>query len=181
MNKLIVIIAVILLPSCSTLKKSKYVGAASGAVICGILGASLGQELSPDKESEGFNRRFGGAVGAASCGALGYLLGGSMYKSDPRNFEDKPIDFNKKKEAHEQITLPESSDLNLSDLRIEQTNEEVIPLIKGLPNQLKTKVKRQKLIKYKVSPQTLKTKDGRVIYFSGGQAIEHKFVDTKGE
>lgn len=65
--------------------------------------------------------------------------------------------------------------ITLDDLSFKESGYADIPLIKSLPNSLKSKIKRQKIIKYQVEPQVIKTKDGRTLYFSGGEAIEHKY------
>ncbi len=168
--------------SCSTLSKSKTYGAITGTLICGVLGASLGKELSPNKESKGFNKLLGGVSGAGLCGVGGYFLVAHLYKSDPRNMEDVPIDFNKKQVSPRQETLSEDyENINFSDLSLEQDYQNQIPIIKQLPDSLRDKVKRQKLIHYQVKPQTIITKDGRTLYFSGGEAIEHRYTSSKGE
>ena len=180
--KILTLSAILLTSSCSTLRKSKIYGGLAGAVLCGIVGAQIGKDRSPDKESVGLNKNIGMATGAAICGVGGYLLGKALYESDPRNFEDKPIDFeNSKKEESKQAFLPTgNSGIDFSDLSIKQDSESRIPLVKGLPVELKGKIQRQKIIKYKVPAQTIKTKDGRLIHFNGGQAIEHRYENTKG-
>jgi len=181
--KNILLISIILLNSCSTMTRSRTLGAVTGALVCGILGVGIGKELSPDVESNGLNKGIGGTVGATACGALGYFFGGKMYKSDPRNFEGKPLDFKDSPRIQKpQETLPEATDgIDLSDLGLEKSSSDLLPLLKDMPKELKSQVKRQELIKYKVKPQTLKTKDGRLIHFSGGEAIEHRYIDTKGD
>ena len=96
--------------------------------------------------------------------------------------EDAPIDFNKKQVSPRQETLSEDyENINFSDLSLEQDYQNQIPIIKQLPDSLRDKVKRQKLIHYQVKPQTIITKDGRTLYFSGGEAIEHRYTSSKGE
>jgi len=174
-----IIIALILLNSCSTLKRSKFVGALTGALTCGVLGSYLGKELSPDKESESFNRVLGTGSGAALCGLGGYYLGASLYENDPRNMEDEPIHFNDKNitpTSSQQMLPPNFTNITFEDLKHKTYGEESIQLIKDIPNSLKEKIPRQKITKYKVDPQTIK-KDGKTIYFSGGEAIEHEYIE----
>lgn len=172
--KKMLIFLIILNSGCSTLRKSKIAGTSSGIIICGVLGSAIGKLTSPDARSENLNQTIGGVSGATLCGVGGYFLSKALYRSDPRNFEDKPIIFEQKKEVLKQETLPEvTHDLNLRDLRFKKTEEVTLPLVKNLPESLKKKVKKQKVIHYKVGPQTILTKDGRTLYFSGGEAIEH--------
>lgn len=183
MKKILVIAALSLqLCSCSSLSKSKTYGAITGALACGVLGTYAGGELSPNQASRGFNKVIGGVSGAGICAVGGYLLGKYLYESDPRNFEDTPIDFEKRQDTPKQEVLSEDfGNLSFSDLSLEQDYERKIPIIKNLPQNLKEKVKRQKVIHYRVKPQTITTKDGRTIYFSGGEAIEHRYISSKGE
>lgn len=168
--------------SCSTLRKSKTYGAITGALVCGVIGSYLGGELSPNKSSRGFNKTLGSISGAGLCAVGGYFLGSSLYQSDPRNMEDTPIEFRRKKVTPKQEVLSEDySNINFNDLSLEQDYQNQIPIIKELPKNLKDKVKRQRIIHYRVKPQTITTKDGRTIYFSGGEAIEHRYINSKGE
>ena len=180
MKKFLIILTIVLtLQSCSTMRASKLTGMATGAVLCGLLGSGLGAELSPDDESKSFNKALGGATGAGVCGVVGYWLGGNLYQNDPRNFEDSPLKFDEKKNQEGlQNVLPEPSpNIDLSDLSYVKNLENEMPLMKGLPKPLKEKIKRQKVIRYKLKPQTIKTKDGRTLYFSGGEAIEHSYIN----
>jgi hypothetical protein len=170
-------ISIIILSGCSTQTKSKMYGAITGGLICGTLGAYLGYELSPDSESEDYNTVLGSGIGAGVCGIGGYFLGSHLYQSDPRNKEYEPLKFeNKKKESSQELINNELEDISLKDLSLTQKEYAQIPLIKGLPKSLKNKVKKQKIIKYKIKPQMIKTKDGRDLYFSGGEAIEHQYA-----
>ena len=170
------------LSSCSSLSKSKTYGSITGAVLCGLLGSYMGGELSPNESSRGFNKTLGGVSGAGLCAVGGYFLGRSLYQSDPRNIEDTPLEFRRKQDTPKQEVLSEEySNINFSDLSLEEDYQNEIPIIKKLPENLKDKVKRQRLIHYRVKPQTITTKDGRTIYFSGGEAIEHRYVGSKGE
>lgn len=176
--KIFVIALLLTLTSCSTMMKSKTYGAIGGALICATLGAELGEQFSPNEESNGFNRTLGTSIGAISCGFGGYFLGKELYGNDPKNFEEDPIEFEKKPLNPRPVQESLNSNLNninLSDLAFKEDGVSHLPFVKGLPEQLKRKVKRQKLIKYKVEPQTIKTKDGRILFFSGGEAIEHQY------
>ena len=177
MRALLVVILSVSLLGCSTLKKSKTYGAIAGGLICGVLGSAIGKEVSPNPESEGVNKVIYGAGGAAACGLTGYLVGTALYEDDPRNHEYDPMKF---EDPKKQITPQEQLNtglegLDLSDLSIVKEGEAQVPLVQSLPDSLKSKVPKQKVIKYQINPQIIKTKDGKLLYFSGGQAIEHKY------
>lgn len=174
-KNILIIILILNISSCSTLRKSQIYGAAATGIICGVLGASIGKELSPNKESETLNKVIGSASGATLCAAGGYYLGRYFYKSDPRNNQYEPIKFKENsKPSTKQETL-NNDELSLSDLSL--TDEKIIemPVLKDVPKGLREKVSKQKIIKYKIKPQVIKMKDGRKVYFSGGDAIEHKY------
>lgn len=179
MKKVVLISSILLLQGCSTHKKSKMYGAIAGSLVCGTLGAYLGKELSPNKASESFNKVLGASTGAVACGGLGYYLGGKSYEEDPRNQEGPPIIIRpaKTSENNQQLLNTDIPDIEFSDLSMVQDGNAETPFIKGLPDELKKKVKKQKLIKYKIKPQVITTKDGRKLYFAGGEAIEHQYED----
>ena len=178
MKLITLLITVLTLQGCSTMTKSKTYGAITGSLICGSLGLYLGKELSPDAESDSFNKTIGLVSGLSLCGISGYYMGKSFFESDPRNMEYEPLDI---KDRHSnprpnQETLNRNiEDLDLSALTFEKSAVAQIPLIKSLPNELKRKVVKQRIIKYIIKPQVIKYKDGRILYFSGGEAIEHRY------
>lgn len=173
-----IIILTFLLSSCSTLRRSKIVGAVTGSLTCGILGAYLGKELSPDRESDSFNTLLGGTVGASLCGIGGYVAGASMYSSDPRNMEDAPLEFPKKIQTiNHQEKLPDNpTNISFSDLASKASGVEKIEVLKDVPEDLRKQLPKQEIIKYKVEPQTIK-KNGKLYFFTGGEAIEHQYVE----
>jgi hypothetical protein len=177
MRHLTLLVLVFSFFSCATRSGSSFYTSLGGSLVCGTLGIFLGGELSPDRESVTFNRSIGAGIGAASCGLGGYYLGQKLYDNDPRNQQLEPIKFNKpKKTVPVQQTLnTDINGINLSDLKLTQMETIDLKLIKGVPKELQGKILTQKLIKYKVLPQTIKTKDGRTLYYSGGTAIEHLY------
>lgn len=171
-----IILILLLLTSCSTQRKSETYGAIAGGLACGALGMSLGSEFAPNEESQGVNKLIGGASGATLCSTGGFFLGRALYKSDPRNQEMKPIEIKPMNTGGKQEMLNVGlNDIDFNELRKMPNEALVTPFIKSLPKELQSKVHKQKIIKYKIEPQTIKTKDGRTLYFSGGEAIEHKY------
>jgi hypothetical protein len=96
MSKLIILVLIISLQSCSSLSKSKTYGAIGSAFLCGTLGAYLGKELSPNKKSESLNKVVGMSTGASLCAIGGYYMGKNLYENDPHNIQQKPIEFKPK-------------------------------------------------------------------------------------
>lgn len=168
---------------CSTLGKSKVYTSLASSAVCGVLGGYIGKESSPNKASEGFNKVIGLTTGATLCGIGGYFLGEMLYKSDPKNFEYPPIEIEEKKKQTpaQEFIENDFGHLNLSDLSIEKNDQAITPLIEGLPEELKKKIDKQRIIKYRIKPQAIKTKDGKVLYFSGGEAIEHVYESQQEE
>lgn len=176
--KLTLLISIILIfNSCSTMKKSKLVGAATGTLICGFLGNKLGKELSPNRASETGNQILGLSTGVTVCGVGGYFIGKMLYEDDPRNHEYEPIKFqqNQERNLNTQQSLNTQMDLDVESLPLVEQQKVLIPELNDLPNSLKSKVQKQEIIRYKVEPKTYKTEDGRTIHFSGGEAIEHRY------
>lgn len=68
--KFVIILSLYTLTSCSSLRKQVTYSSISGA----LLGGVVGKELSPNKESDGFNTIIGAASGAVLAGVLGYFL-----------------------------------------------------------------------------------------------------------
>lgn len=175
MKQLVILTILLSLSSCATKSSSAFYTSLGGSLLCGTLGIFLGGELSPDEESVTLNRSIGGGFGAGVCGIGGYYLGKKLYDTDPRNQELEPIKIDKpKKSSPTQQTLnTDINGINLSDLKLTRAQIVYSKLIKGLPKELKGKIETQELIKYKILPQTVKTQDGRTLYYSGGTAIEH--------
>ena len=97
MNKTLILSLIFMtFQSCSTLSKSKTYGAIGSALLCGTLGAYLGKELSPDKQSETLNKVVGMASGASLCAVGGYFIGKNLFESDPHNMQGKDIKFKSK-------------------------------------------------------------------------------------
>ena len=99
MKKILMLILLMLIQSCSSLSKSKTYSAIGSALLCGTLGAYLGKELSPDKPSETLNRIIGMSTGAGICAVGGYFMGKTLYESDPRNIQHEAIKFKPKNDG----------------------------------------------------------------------------------
>ena len=179
MNKFLLII-LLLNSSCSTLKSSRFWGRVGGTVLLGSLGYAIGKESSPNKESEKVNSYIGITLGAGVGAFAGDALAKYFYKEDPLNFEDKEIIIDKKVIAPQELI--NNSELSLNDLGIftEKSIYKVYktPVTSKIPKSLKKKINSQIVLKYKLKPRKIKLKDGRVIHFLGGEALEHRYIEN---
>jgi hypothetical protein len=159
------LVLIILLSSCSTLKKTLVYSAMSG----GLAGVAGGIALSPNKQSTGANAAVFGLIGAGVAAITGYVL----YKDDPRNYklkhmlmEKKPID-------------PDELEINLGafkiDANLEKKEAYKVP-VKDLPKELKGKVNKQYLIKYQSKERYVK-KGTKTFYIPPFEVFEHTYDD----
>ena len=158
------VVFVLLLVSCSTLKKSIIYSALSG----GMVGATSGAILSPDKPSQGANAVVFGLIGAGVAALAGYAL----YQDDPRNYK-----LNSMLLPEEKRPLPDEVDIGLGNINIQAKLQEQegykVPLGE-LPDKLKGKVKQQYLIKYQ-SKERYVTNGSRTFYIPSFEVYEHSY------
>jgi hypothetical protein len=177
----IVIVFLIICSSCSSMKKSKIYGTSAGVLVGGLLGGFVGKELSPNSQSDQLNTLLGSGIGALSFGAGGYYIGKNMYSSNPENFKGDPIKIKKIKK--DQQTYLINNDLGLNKINID-TKKSIkkayeVEIENKLPNHLKQKVLKQVVIEHLIPAQEIKLDDGRLIYFEGTTAIEHRYLSQK--
>lgn len=162
MRKLILLFSIILLvQSCSTLKKSLLYGGIAG----GSIGVIAGNTLSPDSESRIPNMAVWGSLGLISGAALGYLF----FADDPENRElPSMIVPNNEKGAisnskfNEAIVIPTDS---------KKYEVETGPL----PERLKGKVKKPFLIEHEIPERVEELKNGKTITIEAHKAWEVSF------
>ena len=162
------IFLVILLSSCSTMKKTLIYSSLSGAT----LGASAGYALSPDDESRGANALVFGVVGAGLTALAGYAL----YENDPRNKKLKHM-LEKKK------LNPNEIEIDLGGINIDadlKKSDVFSSPVKALPEALKGKVKEQFIIKYE-SKERYVNKDNKTYYIPSFEVYEHAYDNLGGE
>lgn len=156
------LITILLISSCSTLKKTLIYSSLAG----GMAGATTGVLLSPNKESQGANAAVFGLVGAGIAVLAGYAL----YQEDPRNQKLKPMLDMKEDD-------PNKVDLDLDGLNIEaslsQSEKYMSPKMK-LPKELEGKIKNQYLIKYQ-SKERYINKGAKTFYIPPFQIYEHAY------
>jgi hypothetical protein len=162
---ILVLSLVILLSSCSSLKRSMI----GGALIGGIVGGSGGAIFTPDKYSRDKNAYLGGVLGAALGAGLVYLFHeGPEKKTKPPMQLDGPI------ETHQEVPLfdfsPELKHIK-PEVNFKPLKKYEVPLEK-LPAELEGKVKKQFIIEYESEPRTLEI-NNRTIQIGPFKAWEH--------
>ncbi|MGB0454610.1 MAG: hypothetical protein ACPGJV_12955 [Bacteriovoracaceae bacterium] len=167
--KVIFLILLISICSCSSKKKTLIYSSLVGGVT-GSLGGAL---LSPDKESRGANAAVFGLVGAGVAALTGYAL----YKEDPRNeLFDNMIRDTKKREIDDGKV-----DINLGAINIDATLSKKesyqVPLV-DLPEKLKGKVNQQYIIKHRSKEQFI-NKGNKTYYIPAFEVFEHAY-EKKG-
>lgn len=165
--KLSLIFSLILLSSCSTLKKS--IGA--GAIIGGVVGGTGGAVFSPDEFSRDRNAYMGSMIGALAGAGLAYLM-----HDEPKKKVASPMLLDEPSELHKEVPLFDFSP-ELKHIRPEVNFKPVkkyeVPLEK-LPTELEGKVKKQFIIEYESDARTLEI-DNRTIQISPFKAWEHVY------
>lgn len=153
--------------SCSTLKKS--IG--SGALIGGVIGGTGGAIFSPDSYSRDKNAYLGGIVGAALGAGIAYLL-----HDEPQKKMANPMLLDGPTEVHKEVPLfdfsPELKHIR-PEVNFKPMKKFEVPLEK-LPPELEGKVKKQYIIEYESEARTLEI-DNRTIQISPFKAWEHVY------
>lgn len=165
--KFSLLFTLILLSSCSTLKKSIGVG----AIIGGLVGGTGGAVFSPDEYSRDRNAYMGSMVGALAGAGLAYL-----FHDEPKKKTASPMLLDEPSEVHKEVPLFDFSP-ELKYIRPEVNFKPVkkyeVPLEK-LPTELEGKVKKQFIIEYESDARTLEI-DNRTIQISPFKAWEHVY------
>ena len=162
------LICLILLSSCSTLKKSIV----SGAVIGGMAGAGGGAIFSPNDYSRDKNAYVFGVMGALVGAGLGYLFHEEPKKAGYKSpmILDEPI------QNHQEVPLfdfsPELKNVK-PEVNFKPVKKYEVPQEK-LPKELEGKVKKQYIIEYEADARTLEL-GNRTIQISPFKAWEHTY------
>ena len=162
MRRILVMVLLLLVASCSTLRKTIIYSALSG----GVAGATTGKASSPNRASDGGNVVLFGLGGAAIAAGIGYAL----YRDDPRNYKLK------------HMLLGKNLDLEVGDLEVhanlDQQKTYHVPLI-PLPEKLKEKVGKQYLIEHRAREQFIK-KGKKTFYIPSFNVFEHSYSEIGG-
>jgi hypothetical protein len=165
--KISLLLLLMTLASCSTLKKSML----SGALIGGVVGGSGGAIFSPDPMSRDKNAYLGGVIGAVAGAGLAYL-----FHDGPEKKMKAPMLLDEPAQIHKEVPLFDFSP-ELKHIRPEVNFKPVkkfeVPLEK-LPKELEGKVKKQFIIEYESDARTLEI-DNRTIQISPFKAWEHVY------
>jgi hypothetical protein len=159
--------AMLILSSCSTLKKS--IGA--GAIIGGIVGGTGGAIFSPDEFSRDKNAYLGGVIGAITGVGLAYL-----FHDEPQKKTADPMLLDGPVKTHQDVPLfdfsPELKSIR-PEVNFKPMKKYEVPLEK-LPAELEGKVKKQFIIEYESDARTLEI-NNRTIQISPFKAWEHVY------
>ena len=155
------LILLLILVSCSTLKKTVIYSSLSGAALGGVGGYSL----SPDNESRAANAAIFGVVGAGVAALAGY----SLYKDDPRNMKLKHMLEKPKRDGEIELDL-EGININAN---LEQSEFYKSPS-KDLPEKLRGKIKEQFIIKYQSKERYVNQGD-KTYYIPSFEIYEHAY------
>lgn len=161
-----VFIALLLLASCSTFKKSLT----TGALVGGIVGGTGGAIFSPDRDSGPKNAYLFGVIGALAGAGFAYLLHDDPNRPKPPMMLDEPA------QTHEKVPLfdfsPELKHIK-PEVNFRPVKKFEVPQEK-LPPELEGKVKKQFIIEYESEARTLEI-DNRTIQISPFKAWEHVY------
>jgi len=161
------LLIILLLTSCSTLKKSMI----AGALVGGVVGATGGALYSPDENSRDRNAYLFGIVGAAATAGIVYLI-----HDGPKKPTQTPMILDEPIQTHKEVPLFDFSP-ELKHLRPEVSFKPMkryeVPLEK-LPPELEGKVKKQFIIEYESDARTLEI-ENRTIQISPFKAWEHVY------
>lgn len=165
--KISLLLILVTLTSCSTIKKSMM----SGALIGGFVGGSGGAIFSPDAMSRDKNAYLGGVLGAFTGVGLAYL-----FHDEPSKKMNAPMLLDEPAQIHKEVPLfdfsPELKHIR-PEVNFKPMKKYEVPLEK-LPPELEGKVKKQFIIEYESDARTLEI-DNRTIQISPFKAWEHVY------
>jgi hypothetical protein len=169
-NILLLLILILNLSGCSTLRGSLT----AGGIIGGTLGAMSGAVFSPNKQSVPGNALAFGIIGAGA----GALVAHYFYTNDPENRDLKQMmipelaPVNKKDEVPLFDFHPELKNIK-PDLNFKPVKKYEVPIEK-LPANLQGKVKKQYLLEYESEGKTIQY-EGKTIDIGPFKAYEHVY------
>ena len=167
----------------ATLKKIYY--SFAGSILFGFIGGVAGKSMSPNPESDDFNRNVGALTGGAVGGSLGYWLANKSEGENPSNFKGEDIKLEYELKNQEKLVpLGKKPELKLRDLGItldlsklqKKAYKENVKA--EIPEDLKKDIQKQIIIEREVPKQVIKLKDGSTWILKDAKLIQHKFVEN---
>ena len=157
MKNISILTILVILSSCSSLKKSMFYGGISG----GAIGAFAGSSLSPDSYSKTPNALLWGGVGILAGAALGYFF----FKDDPENGELPQMILKDEKRIRttEDFSAPMIIPTEASKYKLKDTQ---------LPDSLRSKVPHPSIIEMTIPERIQRLENGRTIVIEAHKATE---------
>ncbi len=159
------IISLLVITGCSTLKQSLT----TASILGGIAGGLAGGILSPNKASTLPNVVIFGALGAVAGSVSAYYL----HKSDPENWPIEPMKLESDQLQSNYSESPKENAGFNPILELNQSKKYLVPT-EPLPNELLGKVKKQYILEYESSEQTLQLGD-KTLIIPPFKAWEHAY------
>lgn len=158
------LIFVILLSSCSTLKRQQLFSGITGALIGGSIGAMIGKSLSPNQKSDQLNTILGASIGSLIGAGSGVAIGTYFWQEDPTNI---PMENMLIKDDLVKTPPPQTKYKVLLPQNLKK-----IPLEGELPASLKGKVKKGHVMVFEV-PEYEEDSEQGTIYHEAHQAYQY--------
>jgi hypothetical protein len=157
MKNSILIMILLSISSCSSLRKSLVYGGLSGAAIGGFAGSSL----SPDAYSRTPNALIWGGVGLAAGAALGYFF----FNDDPENRElpQMILKDEKRMKTSEDFSAPIIIPTSATKYEVRDVE---------LPQSLKSKIPKPSIIELTIPERIQKLDNGRTLIIEEHKATE---------
>lgn len=157
MKNISILTILLIVSSCSSLKKSMVYGGISG----GAIGAFVGSSLSPDSYSKTPNALLWGGVGALAGAALGYFF----FKDDPENgvLPQMILKDEKRMRTTEDFSAPMIIPTEANMYKVRD-----IPL----PDSLRSKVPHPSIIEMTIPERIQRLENGRTIVIEAHKATE---------
>ena len=155
--KYLILLVILALSSCSSLKRQKVWGGLIGAVTMGSIAAHIGKELSPNPQSNNLNQAIGATAGGIVGLAIGMKTANYLWEEDPKNQQFS--------------NLYEKSGNKIRVIR--PKNIKRIKLETKLPSFLQGKVKEANVITYELESYEEETEDGGKVIHEPHRAYEY--------
>ncbi len=175
-NKILLISFLLILVSCSTVKRSEFYGGLAGSFLGGTVGAMVGKQLSPQgKTNQQLNAALGATIGVATGGIIGAKAGRFFYGENPENRELK------------HMLLPDKEDVSVMNFGLGEKdliiNTNIVPSKRYLipteqiPKNIQEKMKRPVVIEHKVKEKYIQLPNNNTLYVPEFSVLEQTYEE----